>query len=115
MQIKDQSAWDEWVKNNTDPYGGAVISYAQAWAGLMEERMQDGAKLDEIAEKSSHDANTEGITGFMYGAAVSVLSSCWEHGEALRKWHNLETQIGEEGEKANETGGVLNPALLSIG
>ncbi|MDA8315367.1 MAG: hypothetical protein M0010_09365 [Actinomycetota bacterium] len=46
------------------------------------------------------------------GAAVSVLASCWVHGEELRRWHNLDTQIGTEGEKANASGGVLNPALL---
>jgi hypothetical protein len=39
----------------------------------------------------------------------------WKHGEALRLWHNLKTQIRDEGEKANESGGVLNPACLSIG
>jgi len=32
----------------------------------------------------------------------------------LRKWHNIKTQIGNEGEKANASGGVLNPALLNI-
>jgi hypothetical protein len=51
----------------------------------------------------------------MYGAAVSVLSSCWEHGEELRRWHNLDVQIHDEGEKANETGAVLNPAIMCIG
>jgi len=50
----------------------------------------------------------------MYGASVSVLAKCWEHGEQLRRWHNLKTQLGNEGEKANEKGGVLNPALLNI-
>jgi len=32
----------------------------------------------------------------------------------LRQWHNLKTQIKDEGEKANASGGVLNPALLTI-
>ena len=35
--------------------------------------------------------------------------------DRLRRWHNKATQIGTEGDKANETGGVLNPALLTIG
>lgn len=62
-----------------------------------------------------YSSHTEGITGFMYGCAVSALAHFWAHGEALRRWHNLDTQIGTEGEKANESGGVLNPALLNIG
>ena len=37
------------------------------------------------------------------------------NGEDLRRWHNLDTQIRNEGEIANEKGGVLNPAIMSIG
>ena len=44
-----------------------------------------------------------------------MLAQCGVHGEALRRWHNRDTQIGTEGDKANESGGVLNPALLTIG
>lgn len=47
--------------------------------------------------------------------AVVVLTKCWSRGEELRRWHNLDTQIGNEGEKANASGGVLNPALLTTG
>lgn len=47
-------------------------------------------------------------------ARIEGLSRFWEHGEALRLWHNLDTQIKNEGEIANKTGGVLNPAILNI-
>jgi hypothetical protein len=115
MQIKDQATWDAGKANNTDPYGGRIYSYAEDWANLMETRMAKGDKLADIASETSHEADTDGITGFMYGAAVSVLSHVWEHGEELRRWHNLDTQIGTEGEEANKNGGTLNPALLNIG
>jgi hypothetical protein len=46
---------------------------------------------------------------------VSCLAKCWVHGEALRRWHNKETQLKDEGDKANEEGGVLNPAVLVLG
>jgi len=114
MNLKDKKAWDSWVKNNTDPYGGACVTYAEQWADLMEKKMAEGQKLEDIADATSHEADTDGITGFMYGCAVNILASCWEYGEQLRRWHNLDTQIGDEGEKANESGGVLNPALLNI-
>jgi len=45
---------------------------------------------------------------------VSILSKCWVYGETLRKWHNLEAQISDEGEKANRDGGVLNLAILNL-
>jgi hypothetical protein len=114
MKTTDQAAWDNAVEINGDPYGAATIRYTERWADLMEARIAEGAALEDIAKATSHEADTEGITGFMYGCAVSLLAQLWIHGEALRRWHNLDTQIRDEGEKANETGGVLNPALLSV-
>jgi hypothetical protein len=116
MQIKagKEAEYANYKKINDDPYGGRVVSYGEDWANLMETRMAEGEKLEDIAEATAREADTDGITGFMYGCAVSALSQMWEHGEALRRWHNLDTQIGNEGEKANESGGVLNPALLTI-
>ena len=55
---------------------------------MMEERIANGEKIEDIAKELSHKADTEGITGFMYGCAVSILLQCWEYGEELRRWHN---------------------------
>lgn len=115
MDFKDKKSWLEGLKNNQDGYGAGIYKYAEDWANLMEETLKGGKELIDIAKSTSHDADTDGITGFMYGAAVGILSQCWKHGEELRVWHNIDTQIGTEGEKANESGGVLNPALLNIG
>lgn len=117
MQIRDAEGWKAANDANppSEPYGHRVITYAEDWANFMEREMAAGHSLEDCAERTSHEADTDGITGFMYGAAVSVLSYVWAHGEALRRWHNLKTQIGTEGERANESGGVLNPALLNIG
>lgn len=115
MKFKDKAEWEKGLALNQDPYGGEVYRYAEAWADLMEARMADGEALENCAEQASHDADTEGLTGFMYGCAVQVLSAVWEHGEALRRWHNIDTQLQDEGEKANASGGVLNPALLNLG
>lgn len=101
-------------RNSNDPYSARVVSYGEDWANLMETRMAKGEKIADIAKPTSREADTDGITGFMYGCAVSALARFWEHGEALRLWHNLDTQIKDEGQKANESGGVLNPALLII-
>ena len=116
MKFKDgmEAEYKQGLANNRDPYGNRVFTYADDWAKLMEAHIDAGIKLEDCADRDSHDADTDGITGYMYGAAVSVLAHCWLHGEELRRWHNLKTQIGKEGEKANESGGVLNPALLHI-
>jgi len=116
MKVRNQEAWDKWKASNQDGYGKACVTYAERWADLMEKRIMDidGSRLEDIAKQASHDADTEGITGFMYGAAVSMLAQAWEHGETLRRWHNLDTQIGNEGAEANEKGSTLNPALLCL-
>lgn len=114
MKIADQAKWNEFKANNTDFYAQGVIDYAERWADLMEKQIGDGKTVAEIADATSHEADTDGITGFMYGMAVSTLAWAWANGEDLRRWHNIATQIGTEGEKANETGSTLNPALLGI-
>lgn len=106
--------WEEGLANNQDPYGAAIYSYAQRWAELMEEKMKF-SRLEEIAKSTSHEADTEGITGFMYGAAVSILSQAWLWGDELRCWHNVESQLGDEGIQANIKKSTLNPALLVVG
>jgi hypothetical protein len=115
MKFKDEAGWNKTVANNQDGYGKGVIDFAERWADLMEVELSKGCEVKDIASSTSHIADTDGITGYMYGAAVSILSQVWEHGEQLRRWHNLDTQIGNEGEKANDSGGTLNPALLSLG
>ena len=114
MQYSNADLWHTYVAKNTDGYGAGIIAYAQRWAELMETRIAAGEDLMQCAEPTSHEADTNGITGFMYGAAVATLAGCWVYGEQLRRWHNLETQIGTEGEQANQHGGVLNPAVLHI-
>jgi hypothetical protein len=114
MEIKDVEGWELSKANNTDPYGARILSYAEDWANFMEREMKLGKKLEDVAKLTSREADTDGITGFMYGAAVATLAYAWKWGDELRRWHNLDIQIGDEGKKANESGGVLNPAILNI-
>lgn len=116
-----QSEYDEYVAKNDDPYGSGVVRYERRWAEAMEEHIPEHADtalvktmIDVHADELSHTADTEGITGFMYGCAVRSLAYHWVHGEELRQWHNVKTQIHDEGEAANREGGVLNPAILEI-
>ena len=106
IQLKDEEGWNMCKKTNSDPYGKCAVDYAESWAKLMQVQISHGNKLVDIAEKTSHQLNFYGITGFMYGAAVSMLSQYWVYGEELRKWHNKE--YNHEGE------GVVNPAILTI-
>jgi hypothetical protein len=122
--FKDGGAEEGWkahvAANCADGYSFAVIRFAYAWMCLMQKEIRDGKAVADVADATSHAADRNddplgGLTGFQYGVAVSVIAQVWEHGDELRRWHNLDTQIGDEGERANESGGVLNPAIMSFG
>lgn len=107
-----EQEYKEWREANTDPYGNTIFEYAERWADLLEKKLDEHPDyqqsiMQHYAEKTSHEADTEGITGFMYGAAVSILAQCWTYGEALRKWHN--------GEYGYHGKGTANPAVITIG
>jgi hypothetical protein len=106
MKVKDIKVYEDWKAKNIDGYGACIFRYVERWADMMEKEIDNGAKIKDIADKLSHEADTEGITGFMYGASVNILSHCWEHGEELRKWHNKEYEY--------EGDGVVNPAILIV-
>lgn len=92
MILKDEAGWKASVEKNQDPYDVCIMRYAERWANLMEDKLaQSGAPLSDIAGVASREAGTEGITGLMYGCAVSILSQFWKYGEELRRWHNLDT------------------------
>lgn len=92
--------------NSKDIYSYGVVKYMIAWADLMEKHINSGEDIQMFAEATSHEAaDTEGITGFMYGCAVHALSEFWEHGEELRKWHNSKYNYYGEG--------TVNPAILT--
>ena len=94
--------------NSDDPYSQAVVTYTERWADLMEERIENGHKLEDIADATSSIADVEGITGFMYGCAAVALARFWIHGEQFRVWHNATFGV-----PANVKG-TVNPAIMTI-
>ena len=109
MKIKlgQEEAYKETIEiNSKDSYSKATIDFMVRWADLMEEEINKGYGVSKVAEDLARKADTEGISGFMYGCAVNLLSQLWEYGEDLRKWHNGEYNYGGDG--------VVNPAIISI-
>ena len=106
IELIDEALWNNQKEVNNDGYGKGILDYAENWALLMQYGISQGQAVKDIADKASHEADIEGITGFMHGAAVRILSHCWKHGEELRKWHNKE--YNHEGD------GVVNPAIITI-
>lgn len=116
LTLRNAEGWQKAVEvNKGDPYSNAVIVFAEKWARIMEGKMAAGESLAQCADAACSLADDDGITGFMYGAAVSTLAQTWVHGDELRRWHNRKYMTEERAAKADETGGVVNPAILTIG
>jgi hypothetical protein len=105
-----EEIWTLGLQNNQDFYGRGVYDFAKRWAELLEKDIDETGNAEDAivlyAEQRSGEADTDGITGFMYGCAVAILANVWEYGEFLRKWHNKEYDYAGSG--------VVNPAILTI-
>lgn len=73
-----EQEYKDWYSKNNDGYGRACFTFAERWADLMEAEIGKSNDVTKCfvdnADRLSHEADTEGITGFMYGCAVSILS-----------------------------------------
>lgn len=85
MEFTSKSEWDLGKANNTDGYGSAIFEYAEGWAKLMQAELSNGKVLGDVASKTSFEMDFMGISGFMYGAAVQILTKCWAHGKELNE------------------------------
>lgn len=82
--LANGKVWQKMVERNKDTYGRNTLRYTARWAHLMEKRMLAGGRLEEILIASSHQADTDGVSGFMHGAATGILLKVWGFRELLR-------------------------------
>lgn len=119
IELSDKNGWEKFRDSCGDDwsFSSKVFIYSERWARLMQFEMARGIDLEYVAETTSQDANfDEAVDKFMRSCAVSILSKYWKYGEQLRRWHNIEVQVDDEGEKANRCAGVvLNPAICPVG
>ena len=110
-----EAAYKHFVEiNSTDPYSLGVVRFMIAWADYMEKEIDIyGDPEKAIYERKDAtmcraDDDAGGITGFMYGCAVSALRELWEYGDILNRIHNKEYGVEDDN-------GTVNPAILTIG
>ena len=111
MKVKSglKEEYADYVKKNHDPYGKCIVDWGEKFGILLETERTDFKEMIDEAAKG-----LGGPTGFMYGCLISAIAHFHPRGEEVRRWSNLDLQIKDEGEKANKSGGVLNPALVTI-
>ena len=108
IELSDEDGWNKCKEANQDDYGKGCIDYAEGWALLMQAEIAKGKTIAECGDETQRYLDFMGITGFMYGMAISILAQTWKHGDELRKWHNKKYNVGEN------VKGTVNPAVLTI-
>lgn len=115
MPIINVETWKSWVKANDDDYGKACVDTARQAMVILDEGPSDFDCHSLVCRAADEALGKDaGITGFMSGMVAVMISKCHSRGEEFRHKWNIDTQIRDEGERANEAGTVLNPALLTI-
>ena len=111
MNLKNSKKWNNYVKKNTDPYGKACVDVARRVMEILDENSPFDPHT--LICRANKDVNVAGITGFMAGCIAQMVSVCHTRGEEFRRLWNKDIGItDEDGDKANESGGVINPAIL---
>lgn len=121
--------------NTGDDYSNAVVEYGTRWAEMLEKAILDKwpdfnweddwriknyisnpVRFAELFQPNSlgHEADTEGVTGFMYGAAAWAIGEYWIFGKHFRLWFNIYEGGIEQGIKVTEKNDSINPAVLVI-
>lgn len=113
MPIIKEKEWNEIVEINKDSYGKCCVDVARQAMKILDDESGD-FDTHKIICQADDEVEAGGITGFMAGCVAQMVSQCHSRGEEFhRKW-NKDNQIQDEGDKANEKGEILNPALLNI-
>ena len=89
IELADELGWRliKATHVNAGGYSRATLEYAETWARLMQIGIAEaGGKLDGANVKvTSDEADTEGITGFMYAYARNTLLQVWKYRDQLRR------------------------------
>lgn len=113
MPITDKDGWKKCEEINTDLYGGACVKVARRVMELLDEE-PGPFECHNLICRADDDTGVGSITGFMAGCVAQMVSEFHSRGEEFRRQWNIDNQINDEGEKANDSGGILNPALLTL-
>ena len=109
MPIINEEKWASWVENNKDPYGGACVAVARKAMEILDLEPGD-FDTHELISRADKESGAGGITGYMAGAAASMISVCHSRGEEFRAKWNKSYNVDESQSK----GGVVNPAIITI-
>jgi hypothetical protein len=91
VELIDEERWLAMKATNVDNcgYGQSMVAYAERWARLIQLRLTDGRKIDDVAGRASYEVDFDGIRPLVLRRAVIELSLHWKYGRELlaESWH----------------------------
>jgi len=111
MPIIKTDEWNHCVEINSDPYGKPTVDTARRLMEILDEDESPITDVHALVCRADEESGAGGITGFMAGCVASMVSHLHSRGEEFRRAWNDSYHMSPEKDK----GGVVNPALLTIG
>ena len=109
MPISDKAKWNDVVKiNSTDGYSSCCVNIAAEVMRLLDLPENQKFECHDLINKADDNIKAGGITGFMAGAAASMVSQCHSRGEEFKRQWNKGYGVPDDAE------GTVNPAILTI-
>jgi len=95
IELIDTAWWDELHNMATDDSDKELLAIAGLWARLMQLKIANGEKLEEVAWTTLVEACMNRDARDVAKDAVAALSLCWKYGEQLeRLWSTSQTRKG---------------------
>lgn len=87
MKVRNKDVYMKWKRvNANDGYSFDIFKFSEKWADLMEEEVEKGHNIEEIADDTSKIAGIDELTNTMFDSALDILYRCWIYGYELETW-----------------------------
>lgn len=88
LAMTDEAWWKElWAMAEEDS-DKEILAIADLWARIMQLKMGNGEKLEDIVVPTLEDACMNRDRRDVAKKVVAALSLCWKYGQQLEKWWN---------------------------
>lgn len=82
--------WNGIIERNIRSIGVNIVLGSYKWAKLMEEKIQSGKSVMEVADETLTNVLSKHSRGFRLSVSLALLNSCWKYGKQLDKWYGSE-------------------------
>lgn len=87
MKVRNKDVYMKWKRvNANDGYSFDIFKFSEKWADLMEEEVEKGHNIEEIADDTSKIAGIDELTNTMFDSSLDILYRCWIYGYELETW-----------------------------